>query len=229
MKLANDPTIDYKALVECGYDRCAAAYDEARQKETEQALVMLVDHLDDGAVVLDVGCGAGVPVGRELARRFTVTGIDISGKMIARARVNVPEGTFIHGDIMSIDFPPSHFDAVVAFYSIFHLPRKEHIELFRRIHRWLKPGGYLMATLSIRNEPAYTTEDDFFGVRMYWSNYSLEEYKEILDRLGFDVLQVTTVGHGYNETHQSPEEHHPLVIAQKEKTAHPRAVGQRLL
>jgi 2-polyprenyl-3-methyl-5-hydroxy-6-metoxy-1,4-benzoquinol methylase len=45
--------------------------------------------------VLDVGCGAGVPVARALTRRFSVTGIDISGRMVDRARMNVPEGTFI--------------------------------------------------------------------------------------------------------------------------------------
>ena len=99
--------------------------------------------------------------------------------MVDRARANVPGGTFIHSDVMSVDFPPSHFDAVVAFCSVFHLPRKEHARLFRRIHGWLKPGGYLMATVSLWNEAAYT-EDDFFGVTMYWSNYGLEEYKEML-------------------------------------------------
>ena len=214
MKLADDPTVDYKALVERGYDCCTASYDEARKEETVRALTMLMDRLDDGAVVLDVGCGAGVPVVRELTHRFIVTGIDISGRMIDRARVNVPVGTFIHGDIMSVDFPRSNFDAVVAFYSVFHLPREEHEELFRRLHRWLKPGGHLMATVSVWNEPGYT-EDDFLGVEMYWSNYSVEEYKDILDRLGFDLLEVTTVGHGYNEMHQTPEESHPLILARK--------------
>jgi ubiquinone/menaquinone biosynthesis C-methylase UbiE len=214
MKLANDPTVDYKAMVERGYDCCAAAYDEARKAETEQTLAMLIERLDNEAVVLDVGCGAGVPVARECARRFTVTGVDISGKMVDRARINVPEGTFIHGDIMSIDFPAAHFNAVVAFYSIFHLPCEEHEELFRRIHRWLKPGGYLMATVSARNESGYT-EDDFFGMEMYWSNYGLEKYKELLEKLGFDLLEVTIVGHGYDETHQTPEERHPLIFAQK--------------
>jgi SAM-dependent methyltransferase len=213
MKPADDPTVDYKALVQRGYDRCAEAYDEVRQQEAEPALAMLMSRLDDGATVLDVGCGAGVPVARHLAQRFVVTGVDISGTMIDRARQNVPRGTFIHGDVMAVDFPPSHFDAVVAFYSVFHLPRQEHVELFRRIHRWLKPGGYLMATVSVWNEAAYT-EDDFFGVTMYWSNYGLEEYEEMLERLGFRLLQVTIVGHGYDDVHQAPDERHPLMFAQ---------------
>jgi ubiquinone/menaquinone biosynthesis C-methylase UbiE len=214
MKPASDPTADYKALVKRGYDSCAAEYDAARPEEIDPTLAALIDRLDLGAIVLDVGCGGGVPVARKLARRFTVTGVDISSTMIERAQMNVPEGFFIQGDIMAVNFQPAYFDAVVAFYSIFHLPREEHDELFGRIHRWLKPGGFLMATVGMKNEPAYL-EEDFYGVTMYWSNYGLEEYKKILTRLGFHGLEVTIVGHGYTETLQTAEELHPLIIAQK--------------
>ena len=57
--------------------------------------------------MLDVGCGAGVPITQTLAQRFVVTGVDISGEMIQRARANVPQGSFIHGDIMSVEISPS--------------------------------------------------------------------------------------------------------------------------
>jgi 2-polyprenyl-3-methyl-5-hydroxy-6-metoxy-1,4-benzoquinol methylase len=49
--------------------------------------------------VLDLGCGAGVPVAREMiARGFKVTGVDISAQQIEQARRNVPEAQFIEGD-----------------------------------------------------------------------------------------------------------------------------------
>lgn len=214
MEPANDPNVDYKALVQQGYDLCAAAYDEARQRETNPELELLTDRLEDRAAVLDVGCGAGVPIAQSLAQRFIVTGMDISGEMISRARMNVPTGRFIHRGIMSVDFPQSHFDAAVAFYSIFHLPREEHGELLRRIYRWLKPGGYLLATVNAFREDPYT-EDDFFGVTMYWSNYGLEDYQEILTGIGFDLLATTAIGHGYAEEYQGPDERHQLIFVQK--------------
>ena len=162
MKPADDPNIDYKVLVQRGYDGCAAAYHEARKNEAGPELDFLTMRLEDGANVLDIGCGAGVPYTRALAQRFTVTGVDCSSEMIQRARANVPNGIFIHGDIMSAEFPPSSFSAAVAFYSVFHLPRQEHPELFRRIYDWLRPGGYLLCTLDRSSEERYT-EDDFFG------------------------------------------------------------------
>jgi SAM-dependent methyltransferase len=210
MKPADNPSVDYKALVQQGYDQCAAAYENARRSEANPELDLLMGRLSPGAHILDVGCGAGVPVAQRLAERFHVTGVDISGEQVRRARLNVPTGEFIQGDILSMDFPPAHFDAVTAFYSIFHLPREEHPELLRRIRGWLKPGGYLLATLSARSEEAYT-EDDFFDVSMYWSNYGLEEYKSILSQLGFELLETTVIGHGYTE--EAETEQHPLVFS----------------
>ena len=50
---------------------------------------------------------------------------------------------------------------------------------------------------------------------MYWSNYGLEEYKEILTQVGFTLLETSVIGHGYAEAHQAPVENHPLVFVQK--------------
>jgi ubiquinone/menaquinone biosynthesis C-methylase UbiE len=214
MKPEDKPYAEYKRLVQQGYDGCAEAYSKARRRSQHHALALLTERLGGGAVVLDVGCGSGMPVGTALAGRFRVTGVDISARMIERASCNIPGATLVHGDIMSVVFPASRFDAVVAFYSIFHVPREEQEELFRRFHRWLKPGGYLLTTVSDVSEESHL-EDDFFGVTMYWSSYGLEEYMKIVDRAGFEVLQVTTVGSGYREAEQLPEETHPVVFARK--------------
>jgi cyclopropane fatty-acyl-phospholipid synthase-like methyltransferase len=211
MQPANDPNIDYIKLVQRGYDRCAGNYDQARQREPEPALDVLIELLEPGNSVLDLGCGAGVPVARTLSQHFVVTGVDISEEQIRRAQQNAPSATFTQGDMLSITFPPATFDAVVAFYSIFHTQREEHFSLFQRIHQWLRPGGYLLATFAFQAEEAYT-EANFFGTTMFWSNYSVEEYQTMLQRANFDVLNQTILGHGY-EGHQVPSEQHPLILA----------------
>lgn len=214
MQPANDPTINYKQLVAQSYDRCAAAYEAARQHSTHPELTLLIDRLSENAHVLDIGCGAGVPIAQTLAYHFAVTGVDISAAQIRRARAHVPIGRFIHSDIMALEFPPAFFDAVVAFYAIFHLPREEHAELLQRIYTWLKPGGYLMATVAQVAEAAYM-EDDFFGVTMYWSNYGLADYRRLLTTTGFTVFDTQALGHGYaTDPHTTPESH-PLLFAQR--------------
>jgi cyclopropane fatty-acyl-phospholipid synthase-like methyltransferase len=213
MKLANDPSVDYRKLVMQGYDQCAGRYGSARRNEIEPDLDLLIDILDDAAKVLDIGCGAGVPIARTLSQHFEVTGVDFSKEMVHLSRKNVHGATFIHADIMEVDLPSAEFDAVVSFYTIFHIPKEHHRALFQRIHLWLKDGGYLLATVSDDNEESYLGE--FHGVTMYWSNYGLQEYIEILSEVGFNIIQTSSVGHGYDLSHETSEEHHPLIFARK--------------
>ncbi len=211
MKPANDPNIDYRELVRQSYDACAHEYASSRKHEAGNEIHALTSRLDDGASILDIGCGAGIPIARTLSRRYRVTGVDLSQEMIRLARQNVPDANFICSDIMAAGFTNATFDAAVAFYSIFHLPREHHRALFERIHRWLKPGAYLLCTLTGRNEEAYV-EDDFFDVTMFWSNFGLDEYLVMLREVGFEVLDVGVTGAGWGEWVEAEEERHPLVL-----------------
>ena len=152
MRAANDPGVDYRELVGRGYDACAGAYGAYRRVEAGIEIGGLLERLGDGGSVLDVGCGTGVPIARVLAERYRVTGVDVSGEMVRLARRNVPDGEFVCSDVMSVDFEAGGFDGVVALYSIFHHPREEHGDLFRRIWGWLSPGGLLLCTLSHRSD-----------------------------------------------------------------------------
>ena len=211
MRAADDPSVDYSALVRKSYDRLASAYAASRVGKAHPELEWVLTRLNDGASVLDIGCGAGVPVTRLLAERFRVTGVDVSSEMIRLARANVPDASFIQSDIRSVEFDDSTLDAAVAFFSLFHIPREDHPRLFRRIRAWLKPGGYLMCTLSLDSEAGYT-EDDFFGAKMYWSNYGLSEYEEMLAGIGFTMLRSTIIGHGLSDATYASSEQHPLVL-----------------
>lgn len=205
-----DPGLDAKRLVAEGYDRCGEAYAGERSSEPAPELVRLTCRLRDGASVLDIGCGAGVPIARALARRFRVTGIDISKEMVLRAQRNVPGAIVLHGDVMAMQFEEASFDGAVCFYALFHLPREEHDELIRRVYRWLVPGGLFLLTVTRFSESGYLEE--FFGVMMFWSNWSLDQYRSILAEAGFELLELGEVGHGYE---QVAPEHHPLILARK--------------
>jgi cyclopropane fatty-acyl-phospholipid synthase-like methyltransferase len=214
VKPANDPSVDYRALVREGYDACASDFAAARMREDAPGLELLLPRLAKGSRVLDLGCGAGVPIAAALAREHRVVGVDFSAEQIRRARANVPTAEFIEADLMSLDLPAGSFDAAVAFYSIFHLPREEHEPFLARVHRWLQPGGHLLATVTRVREAAYT-EDGFFGVRMYWSNWSRDDYVRMLESLGFDLLETRELGHGYGDSEARRPEAHPLLFARK--------------
>lgn len=211
MKHMNDPSVDYRLLVMKGYDQCAGIYGSIRNNEIEPDLALLIDLLEKGAKVLDIGCGSGIPIARTLAKHFKVTGVDLSNEMVQFSIKNVPNGTFIHADIIDVDLPSSEFDAIVSFYTIFHIPKERHKILFQKINSWLKDGGHILMTVSNENTEPYIEE--FHGVTMYWSNHGLKEYKDILTKVGFDIIQITSVGNGYNPSKEIPEEYHPLIFA----------------
>src|SRR5690348_18187519 len=117
----NDP----KRIVADAYDHIAERYLEwrarqPRQEELTRWLDLLHNYVRPGARILDIGCGAGMPLTFELSKTFDVTGVDISIRQVDLARRNVPAARFIHGDITTLRFPPASFDAVVGSYSLFH-------------------------------------------------------------------------------------------------------------
>ena len=144
--------------------------------------------------VLDLGCGAGVPVARALAQRYRLTGIDISKAQVDRARINVPSARFVQADMTTAGFPAGAFDAVVALFSIIHVPRDEHAELLRRIGGWIRPGGYLLANMASSDDPG-TIEDDWLGVPMFFSGFDASTNRRLLQEAGFDTIDADVIAH----------------------------------
>jgi len=205
-----DPALDYRLLVAHGYDSCAQEFNAARAGSDEDLLAELGGRLTADARILDLGCG-GLPVSRFLTHQHSVVGVDISRQQLLRARVAMPAGRFVAGDMTTVAFRPQSFDVVLSFYAIFHTARSTHEALFRRIHDWLRPGGLLVASFASDDAAGYT--EDFFGVEMYWSNFALQRYLEMLSSCGFEVVDQRVISHGYDS--DAPAEAHPLVFAEK--------------
>lgn len=186
--------MDPKAIVRDGYDNVSYAYraDDASAAPPHYAaaLAQLEQRLRAGSNVLDLGCGCGIPVAHELARRHQVTGVDLSPVQIERARRLTPSATFLCADMTAISFQPETFDAVIALYSIIHVPLAEQPGLFARLGRWLKPGGWLLASVG---HSAWTgTETDWCGVpgaTMYWSHGDAATYRRWLEEAGLPPIE----------------------------------------
>jgi ubiquinone/menaquinone biosynthesis C-methylase UbiE len=151
----------------------------------ERFVSELEKRVDDGARVLDFGCGDGTKT-RRLAERFEVVGVDVSPEQLRLARTAAPEVTFVEADFSELDFPADTFDAVTAFYSIMHVPRERHLELFGTVLRWLKPGGLFLASLSTIGGPDRT--ENWLGVDMFFSGFDAETNRRLVQEAGFELL-----------------------------------------
>ena len=72
---------------------------------------------------------------------FKVTGVDVSSSMLELARVHVPEANFVKMDMRQLEFDADCFDGICAFYSLFHVPREEHLQVLIGFNRLLRQGG----------------------------------------------------------------------------------------
>ena len=176
-------------LVSSGYDLVADAYLERFGVSTvrQRWVARLLGGLpSSGGRVLDLGCGAGVPVARDLAAAgHTVVGVDGSPQQIARARRNVPGATFLQADMSKVAFAPGSFDAVGAFYSITHVPPVQQGALIASIADWLRPGGMLIASFGAG--PAGQWTGDWLGTTMFFGHAGEAETQQSLADAGLHV------------------------------------------
>jgi SAM-dependent methyltransferase len=146
----------------------------------------LFDRLPRGARVLELGCGAGTSDTHLLAKRFRVTGVDISTEQLQRARANVHEAQFIQADMTDLELPAGSFEGVVGFYSFNHVPRDLLGDLFSRIHGLLVPDGLFLTALGAGDMEGWTGE--WLGTTMYFSGWSPQTNRELLLGAGFELL-----------------------------------------
>jgi SAM-dependent methyltransferase len=203
---------DPKEIVRAGYDQASHAYRADDPDATLPPFVTeIVERLPAGAAVLDLGCGTGLPVARALATRFDVLGVDLSPVQIERARRLVTDARFEVADMSALRLLPGSLDAVVAIYSLIHLPLDEQPPLLARIAQWLRPGGLLLATVGAE---AWTgSEDDWLGSgsTMWWSHADEATYLHWLREAGFEVIERTFVPEG--------DGGHVFVLAEADPTA----------
>jgi arsenite methyltransferase len=105
--------------------------------------------LEDGATVLDVGCGAGTDLliaAQMVGERGRVVGVDMTASMLARVRSSAQEmgltNVELHESfIESLPLDDASVDIVVSNGVIDLVPDKEAV--FAEIDRVLRPGGRL--------------------------------------------------------------------------------------
>lgn len=186
------PGLDVRAA----YDEVAARYLEGRHRFDNSAVLAHIQaRVFPPASVLDIGCGAGVPISAALvAAGYRVQGIDISPVQIGFAEVLVPGGTFVVKDVLAAAPGEFSVEAVVAIYSLYHVERELHGRLYTLIRSFLPPGGVFVALLAANELDGH--EADFHGTRMRWSAYAPHEEILLMERAGFRIESADEDGSG---------------------------------
>jgi arsenite methyltransferase len=127
----------------------------------------LMEALQPGEDVLDVGCGAGMDslvAAQMVGATGSVTGIDMTPEMVAKARGSIGEmglGTVTvgEGSAEHLPFDDASFDVVISNGVIDLIPDKDAV--FSEITRVLRPGGRIqLADVTIQNQVSEESKRD---------------------------------------------------------------------
>ena len=126
--------------------------------------VAMFAELPRGAVVLDLGCGAGLDsliAGQRVGPTGLVVGIDFSNSMLARARratvsMAMSNVMFCRGDAERLPLGDASV-SVALVNGIFNL-NPARTEIFRELARVVRPGGAVYAAELVLQEAVSTPE-----------------------------------------------------------------------
>jgi SAM-dependent methyltransferase len=172
------------------FDALGMTYERTYGNSPEHlaAIDWLIANLPTGAKVMDVGSGTGRPTADLLvAAGHHVTGYDVSATMVELARRQVPGARFEVADVRSLVVLPESWDAVVAFFSLLMMSRKDIADTVVRMADWLVPGGLLVfATAPFDAEDA---EFEWMGHLARGSSYQVADYRRLLDDARLEILR----------------------------------------
>jgi len=127
------------------YDDIAAEYDRRYDEEDytgiERALVDFIGN--QGAGILEVGCGTGHWLRTLQARRIRAIGADLSRQMLLGARTKTWGIPLIRARAEALPFSSSTLDRIFSINAHHHFSDK--LQFIREARRVLRPSGSVMA------------------------------------------------------------------------------------
>lgn len=175
------------------YDKIAAWFDAHRSRKffEKKYLEQISSSLDPHAKILDLGCGMGEPIFKFLVeKRFDVTGLDGSAKLLELARERFPAHRFIHQDIRNLKLSEK-YDAIIAWHVLFHLKPNEQRDVFQLIKQHLASNGVFLFTTGFEAGELWSENE---GENLYHASLSIDQYKlahKIEDKVK-DFIRVTS-------------------------------------
>lgn len=145
-----------RRVLDVVFDLGASSYDLlTRQDLWRQQIARVLDHLPEGATprrVLDLGCGPGTSafvLAQHLGHDVEVLGVDLSSRMIARARRNhaelhptLTQVRFVQADATQLPFADAAFDLIVGHSFLYSV--SDRAAVLAQTRRVLAPSGTLV-------------------------------------------------------------------------------------
>lgn len=153
--------------------------------------------LQPGENLLEVGCGTGsltIIAKGQVGDRGSVTGLDASKEMVARARLKAARAglgiDFVQGLAEALPFDAAQFDAVVGTLMLHHVAKPARAAFVQEARRVLKPTGRLVLVDFGRSGGKPKAK----GLHRH-GHVDMEEFQAQLEEGGFKVEEAGSIGY----------------------------------
>lgn len=141
----------------------------------------------EGKKVLDIGCGVGNLTKYIMDKGFNVEGIDVSKEMLNIAKQKYSDIKFYEMNMKEITLSKK-YDGIMLAYSLFHLTKKEVIEVLPKYYDLLNSKGKILLILQYGQGERIVDEPLKEGLKIFINYYSQDEIIEILKNNSFKIL-----------------------------------------
>ncbi len=146
-------------------------FDSTFKIDSDNFLSPLVNYLNLGASILDIGCGSGRDLLWAVQQGYEAVGFEQSPGLANLARKH-SHCSVIEGDFTSYDFSKLNFTVLVFVGSLVHLSKEELPIILKSTCRALVPRGLLFITMK---EGDGSSQSDDGRVFTLWSRKNLEQ------------------------------------------------------
>lgn len=141
--------------------------------------------------ILEIGSGGGRDAKELIALGYDYVGIDVSEGLLEEARKVNPDALFLQKSLYELDFPENSFDGFWTSATLLHIPKSRINEALTNIHGVVKADG--IGFISVKKGEGERVEEDEPEMEdkrpRRFSYYSDEEFKEVLKRNNFEVIE----------------------------------------
>ncbi|MEH2109046.1 class I SAM-dependent methyltransferase [Nostoc sp.] len=181
-----------------GISRLAALSVGGEARFRQLALQGLTIHSD--SQVLDLCCGSGQTTEFLVKLSQNVTGLDASPKSLQRARLNVPEASYIEAFAEEMPFADNLFDVVHTSVALHEMQPQQLRKIINEVYRVLKPEGvFTLVDFHAPTNPIFWPGISVF-LWLFETETAWELLKtdlgEFLTKTGFEVSKSTLYAGG---------------------------------
>jgi ubiquinone/menaquinone biosynthesis C-methylase UbiE len=176
------------------YDRIAGEFADVNANLPPELLIAAEQFLgitQPGALILDLGCGAGRDMAWFESRGAITVGSDFSAGMLAQARLRA-RGSLVQADMRCLPFQTGCFQGVWCCAALLHLPKADVPRALAEVHRVLSPEGVLfLAVQEGMGEGWERTTRYGKPIDRFFARYRAEEMTALLVEAGFALRDHT--------------------------------------